>query len=299
MGEWKFFSKRQGERIGLEIKRHLLSTKTRFQKLDILETVPYGLALFLDDKIQSSQLDEFVYHEALAHPALVAHPDPQRVLVVGSAEGALLREILKHNTVQRVLMVDIDQEVVEACQQYLEAWHQGAFNDPRVSLLYADARAYLEGTEETFDCIMVDVTDPLQGGPSYRLFTQEFYRLALAHLTSQGIIAVQAESADLGTLDGHLAIANTLSSVFPRASRYQAHVPSFGESWGFALGSRGLDPSSLSPQAIDETLDRRACRDLRFYDGPCHLRLFASPKYLRAALPSRQIITDAQPLYVT
>src|SRR5919202_2913354 len=121
------FSKRPGERLAYEAERILLASRTKFQKLEIADTVSYGRALFLDDKIQSAELDEFIYHEALVHPALVLHPQPRSVLVVGGGEGAALREVLRHRTVERAVMVDIDAEAVAACREYLGAWHQGAF----------------------------------------------------------------------------------------------------------------------------------------------------------------------------
>ncbi|MDP2727487.1 MAG: methyltransferase domain-containing protein, partial [Dehalococcoidia bacterium] len=181
---WKTFSTRQGEQISYQVLREVLVTRTQYQRLEILDTLPFGRCLFLDDKIQSAETDEFLYHESLAHPALVAHPSPRSVLIIGSGEGALLREVLKHNTVKRVLMVDIDEEVVRACREHLTQWHQGAFRDHRVEVLHVDARAYLEETADVFDSILVDVTDPLAGGPSYRIFTKEFYQLAFSHLSS-------------------------------------------------------------------------------------------------------------------
>ncbi|HLB11453.1 MAG TPA: fused MFS/spermidine synthase [Dehalococcoidia bacterium] len=294
---WKTFTKRQGEEISYQVLKELLVTRTPHQRLEILDTVPFGRCLFLDDKIQSSEADEFIYHESMAHPALVAHPSPRRVLIVGSGEGALLRETLRHSTVERVLMVDIDEEVVRACREHLGPWHQGAFGDSRVQLLHGDARAHLEESPEVFDAILVDVTDPLAGGPSYRIFTREFYQLAGSRLSPGGAIAVQAESTDLGVHHGHLSIVQTLKSVFPYVAPYRVHVPSFGESWGFALASKVREAVSLTPSQVDETLARRGCAGLRFYDGEAHSLLFAQPRYLRLARPA-PIISDSQPLFI-
>src|SRR5204862_7390962 len=110
------FTKRPGERLTYEALRVLYSGQTRFQKLEIADTVSYGRALFLDDKIQSAELDEFVYHEALVHPALVLHPEPRSVLVVGGGEGATLREALRHRSVEPAVLVDIDEEAVAGCR---------------------------------------------------------------------------------------------------------------------------------------------------------------------------------------
>lgn len=293
------FTKRPGERIVLDVERVLHTRRTRFQKLEIADTVSYGRALFLDDKIQSSALDEFIYHESLVHPALVLNPEPRSVLVVGGGEGATLREVLRHRTVQRALMVDIDEEAVAACREHLVVWHQGAFDDSRTELLHADARGYLEQHDECFDSIIVDVTDPLAGGPSYRIFTREFYQLASDRLSPHGTLAVQAESVDLNVLQAHLAIVATLRDVFPHAAAYQAHVPSFGEAWGFAVAAKTRDPRLLRPHEVDATLAERGCTGLRFYDGEAHQRLFALPRYLRELLSTqRRIVTDDEPVFV-
>jgi spermidine synthase len=293
------FSKRKGERLSYEASRVLHTRQTRFQKLEIADTISYGRALFLDDKIQSAEQDEFIYHESLVHPALVLHPEPRSVLVVGGGEGATLREVLRHRTVTRAVMVDIDDEAVDACREYLTSWHQGAFDDARTTLLYADARAYLEQNDERFDSIIVDVTDPLAGGPSYRIFTREFYELAAARLTDHGTLSVQAESVDLSVLQAHLAIVATLRVVFPHAASYQAHVPSFGESWGFAVAAKTRDPRLLRPHEVDATLAERGCADLGFYDGETHTSIFALPRYLRHLLAEqKQIVTDDEPVFV-
>ncbi|MDP2659630.1 MAG: fused MFS/spermidine synthase [Dehalococcoidia bacterium] len=294
---WKTFCKRHGEQISYEVLNEILVARTRYQRLEVLDTIPFGRCLFLDDKIQSAEADEFLYHEALAHPALIAHPNPRRVLIVGSGEGALLREVLRHRTVERVLMLDIDPEVVQACKKHLLPWHEGSFDDPRVELIHVDARAHLLGAPEVFDCILVDVTDPLAGGPAYRLFTREFYHLASARLTQDGTMAVQAESTDLGVHEGHLSIVETLRSVFPHVAPYRVHVPSFGESWGFVLASKTKDLTSITSAEVDETLARRGCLGLRSYDGEGHALLFSQPLYLRASAPV-PIITDKQPLFI-
>jgi spermidine synthase len=276
-----------------------IRVQTPFQALEIVDTVSYGRCLFLDEKIQSGQSDEFVYHEALVQPALVAHPTPVRVFIAGGGEGATLREVLRHNTVENVVMVDIDAEAVAACRSLLQAVHQGAFDDPRVTLVYDDARAALERDTSRFDVILVDVTDPLAGGPSYRIFTKEFYELARARLNPNGLIAVQAESGDVGTLEGHLAIVKTLGAVFPRVAGYRAHVPSFGETWGFAVAGDATLPADLGVATVDEILAGRGCQGLRFYDGLTNRALFSPDKYYRDALTgAAAIIDDAHPLVI-
>lgn len=298
--QWKTFSKRRGERTSLQLASpSSLKIETRFQALEIADTVAYGRCLFLDEKIQSGLADEFIYHEALVHPAMVTHPSPRRVFIAGGGEGATAREILRHHTVEAVLMVDIDREAVAACRAHLIDFHQGAFDDPRLTLVHADARAELEKSDQSFDVIVVDVTDPLAGGPSYRIFTREFYQIARARLNPGGLIAVQAESGDHGVLEGHAAIVKTLGSVFKGAEGYRAHVPSFGETWGFAVAGDGILPSTLSVDQVDRRLSERGCAGRRFYDGLTHRSLFSPDRYYRAALAgATAVIDDDHPLVI-
>jgi len=200
------------------IERELVSRRTRFQQLEICDTRTFGRALFLDDKIQSAESDEHIYHETLVHPALIAHPAPRSVYIAGGGEGATLREALRHPSVERAVMVDIDGEAIDFVKEHMVAWHQGAFDDPRTELVIGDARERLARREETFDAIVVDVTDPVAGGPSYLLFTEEFYRLAAARLKPGGLLSVQAESMAMPLIAGHAAVVRTLGRVFPVVS---------------------------------------------------------------------------------
>ena len=164
------------------IARTIVSRQTKYQFMEILETHSYGKCLVLDGRIQSSHADEFIYHELLVQPGLLAHPDPRRAMVIGGGEGATIREILRHRSITHCLMVDIDGEVVEECRRHLPEMHQGAFDDPRTRLLHEDARAYLERTTERFDLIVIDLVEPLEEGPACLLFTKEFYTLVRERL---------------------------------------------------------------------------------------------------------------------
>ncbi|HLI27635.1 MAG TPA: fused MFS/spermidine synthase [Chloroflexota bacterium] len=294
---WHVFRNRRGEAIAREITQVLVSRRTAYQLLEIVDTVTYGRTLYLDHKIQSAALDEFIYHEALVQPAMLLAERPRRVFVAGGGEGATLREVLRHRTVERLVMVDIDAEAVAACREHLAAWHQGAFDDPRVELVHADARQVLADSGEQFDVVIIDITDPLTEGPSYRLFTVEFYQLVAARLAPGGVLAVQAESTDIGTWDAHLAVVHTVRQVFPYVAPYRAHVPSFVESWGFLVASRTRAADQLAPAEVDARLQAAGITDLRFYDGVTHQALFQLPRMLRAAQARwTRVITDAAPI---
>ncbi len=299
MTDWKTVPLRSGSRMAYEVDRVVVHRQTAFQVVEIIDTVAFGRALFLDNDIQSALSDEFIYHEALVHPALVAHPAPRQVFIAGGGEGATLREVLRHNTVERVVMVDIDAEVVALCREHMPELAAGAFDDPRVELVHADARAYLQDRTDTYDCIIVDITAPFAGGPSYLLFTREFYALVHDRLTSDGVVVTQAQSSRADDLTECLAIAHTLAQVFPTTFVYEVFPPSFGEPWAFALGTKGRPPTALDAVTVDRVLQERGVGALRFYDGVLHEGLFATPKYIRDALQRfERVITDADPLRV-
>jgi spermidine synthase len=277
------------------IKEKIYSGRSKFQSIDIVNTGSFGVCLILDGKIQSSESDEFIYHEALVHPAMLTHPQPESVFIAGGGEGATLREVLAHKTVKRAVMVDIDEEVVNLCRRLLPAWHQDAFDDPRAEFHFVDARKYLEGSGDKFDVIIIDLVDPLEQGPARLLYTQEFYQIVKQKLETDGIMSVQAEPAEWRNLDNFTAIASTLRNVFTIARPYQVHVPSFLGLWGFVAASQSLDPSELTPQEIDARISTRILKNLKSYDGLTHQAMFTVPKHIRKQLAaSKRIITDKQ-----
>ena len=157
--------------------RSVYSGRSRYAKIDIVDTAEYGRMLFLDGIAQSADQDEFIYHESLVHPAMLIHPNPRSVCIVGGAEGATIREVAKYQDVNRIVMVDIDEELVNVCLQHLSSWSKGAYEDPRLELHIGDGRKFLEQTKEIFDVIIVDLNDPTEDSPAVFLFTREFYQL--------------------------------------------------------------------------------------------------------------------------
>ncbi len=294
-----FFDRISRDLIQLHsIEEVLYSGRTEFQSIEIIRTGSFGKCLVLDGKIQSSEVDEFIYHEALVQPALISHPCPETVFIAGGGEGATLREVLFHNTVKRAVMIDIDKEVIATCKRFLPEYSQGAFEDERTELHHTDARGYLAKCKETFDIIIIDLTEPIEKGPAYLLYTQEFYRLVRQRLTANGIISVQAGSAAFTELTCFSSVYNTLKSVFPKVYPYQIDIPSFGGPWGFCLASLNLDLIML-PSEIDKRISARGLKKLKCYDGLTHQAMFSLPKHLQTDLskPTR-LITDSEPLYI-
>jgi len=277
----------------------LYTGRTRYQSAQIVRSRNLGICLVLDNKIQSTERDEFIYHEALVQPAMIAHPSPESVFIAGGGEGATLREALRHKTVKRAVMVEIDDQVTALSKKYLPKHSHGAFEDSRTELHHVDARNYLEKSKDKFDIIIIDLPDPIEEGPAYLLYTQEFYRMVSERLTKDGLMAVQAGSASPTELLNFTAVNNTLKSVFPMVIQYATYVPCFGGPWGFCLASRKYNPARLSPKEVDERITERSLTGLRFYDGLTHQGMFALPLYVRDAMAGQtRIITDKDPLYL-
>ncbi len=273
--------------------------KSRFQTVEIFETLAFGKMLVLDGKVQSSEKDEFIYHEALVHPAMVTHPNPERVFIAGGGEGATLREVLVHRTVKKATMVDIDEEVIRLCRELLPSFHQGSFDDSRAEVFYVDALKYLKETEEKFDVVILDLPDPVEEGPAYLLYTQNFYRLLKSRLKEEGVLCLQSGSTCIGMSQVFTAVNHTLGTVFAKVFPYETDVPAFGGAWGFSLASEALDPLQLTPQEIDQRISTRCRQPLRFYDGLTHQGLFCLPKHIREELNrEKRVITENEPILV-
>ncbi|MBI4278009.1 MAG: fused MFS/spermidine synthase [Armatimonadetes bacterium] len=272
----------------------LVDRRTPFQRVMIQRSPFLGRCLVTDHKIQSAEVDEHIYHELLVHPAVVAHSDPRQVLILGGGEGATLREVLRH-PVASVTMVDIDAGLVELCREHLPSWHQGAFDDPRVRLVFDDGRRYVEEQAAAYDVIISDISDPIAGAPSARLFTRQFYGTLAARLRPGGIIAVQALGIRYDASDrAHAAIHRTLRAVLPVVRSYMDYIYSFDSLWGFVTASPSVDPAALAAEEVDRRLAARDVRGLRFYDGEAHARMFRLPRPLREALAvDGPVIDDA------
>ncbi|MBM4447096.1 MAG: polyamine aminopropyltransferase [Chloroflexi bacterium] len=281
------------------IKKVIYSGRTEFQSIEIVDTESFGVCLVLDGKIQSSARDEFIYHEALVHPAMISHACPETVFIAGGGEGATLREVLAHKTVKKVVMVDIDRQVIDICRRYLSFFHQGSFDDSRLELCFADARGYLQETNNRFDVLIIDLVEPLEEGPACLLYTQEFYQLVKERLNPDGIVSIQSGASGWTNLQNFTAIVNTLKSVFDIVCPYQAYVPSFVDLWGFTTTSQSINPTELLLKEVDRRIAARLSRKPKSYDGLTHQSLFILPRHIRHQLAiTKQIITDKKPVFV-
>ncbi|EME32158.1 Polyamine aminopropyltransferase [Galdieria sulphuraria] len=275
----------------------LLTKKTRFQDMLIVRTGAYGKALILDGKLQVAVEDEFFYHEPLVHVPAVLHGDPRSVLVLGGGDGCTVREVLKWNTVQTVLLVDIDKEVVEACEEFLPELHQGAFHDPKLKVFFEDGLKFIDNCHHKFDLIISDLTDPLEDGPSFFLFTEEFFRKVKTLLNPGGIFVTQAASVSLPEEPLHPRIVKTLSKVYASVDSIQSFIGSYGSPIGFAMASDKPIETDLTRHHIEEILFSHVKRDsLKLMDGRSFQGFVGTPLVLRRAIEMETITYSQQHL---
>lgn len=242
-----------GLSVSMDLNKIHTTTLSKFQKIDVIETY-FGKMLVTDGKTQSAQFDEFAYHESLVHPpmlksALLASDDgkkPLSVFIGGGGELATAREVLRHTSVERCVMVDLDGKVIDVCKEFLPEWGgEEVASNSRLELIVGDAFAYLMDCKEKFDVIIMDISDPIEAGPGVMLYTQEFYAHCKQLLNSNGAFVTQAGVADSVPPDHAVKgqtdtscygpIKNTLATVFDCAVPYSSNIPSFGSDWGFVM----------------------------------------------------------------
>jgi spermidine synthase len=270
--------------------------RTAYQELCIVDTPAFGKKLFLDGIVQSSAADEFVYHETLVQPAMLAMGAPRRVLVLGGGEGAVLREVLRWDTVEEAVMVDLDQEVVETCRALLPEWHQGAFDDPRATVLHTDAVAYLRDAPGAFDVVISDMTDPVEEGPATFCFTEEYFAAVSRVLADGGVLAVQAGPWSPVEIRLHAKVCRTMGTVFGFVHSYPCNAAVYGRPLGFTVASHEPILERLDPARTAPLLARHVRGPLRYVDAAvAHALVQAPPFVTDAIVADAGTYTDAAP----
>ncbi|MEM0500850.1 MAG: polyamine aminopropyltransferase [Ignisphaera sp.] len=248
-----------------KIKQIYAVKKSNYQEIIIADLEDFGRCLILDGYIQSSEADEFIYHEFLVHPAMIVHPSPRKVLIIGGGEGAALREVLKHNTVEEAVMVDIDKDVVELSKEYLPMMHRNVFSNPKANVLITDGKKYIDETDKKFDIVILDLTDPYSSPIARDLYTAQFYRKVHSILTDDGVMVTQAGSSFFFR-EVYNEVRDAVKVVFPYILEYQVWIPSFGYACNFIIGSKKYNPMDLTPNKVDETLIKRNVKTV-FFNG--------------------------------
>lgn len=256
--------------ITIRINKTLHTEQTDFQKLDMVETAEFGNMLFLDGMVMTSEKDEFVYHEMVAHPILNTHPNPEHVLVVGGGDGGVIREILKHEKVKKATLVEIDGKVIEYSKVFLPSI-AGKLEDPRVDVKVDDGFMHIVKSKNLYDVIMVDSTEPV--GPAAPLFERGFYQGIYDALKDEGMFVAQTDNpwfkADLIQ-----KVNRDVKEIFPICKVYTANVPTYPSGmWTFTIGSKKYDPEDVDIAAIPE-------RETKYYTPKLHKAAFVLPKFV-------------------
>ena len=279
-GDWYFETERSGFAQAVRVRERLYSATTPFQALEILDTDGYGRALVLDRALQTSEGDEFMYHEMLVHVPLMTHPRPRRVLIIGGGDGGTLRRVLEHQSTEAT-QVEIDGEVIDACKRYLPRISGGAFDDPRATVLVQDGIPFMQENPGGFDVVIVDSTDPI--GPAVQLFEAPFYKDVARSLGDDGLVAAQS-SSPLFMADELRRQAANMRQAFPIVRTYLGCVPTYpGTIWSYTIGSKRYDPLAATPAAIAARLGTDGIEG-RYYTPELHHAAFALPRFVADSL---------------
>lgn len=266
----------QGYSQRFEVTRIIHREASEIQELLVFETPRFGRVLALDGVIQTTEGDEFIYHEMLVHVAMVAHGNARRVLIIGGGDGGALREVLRH-PVERATMVEIDHSVVDLCKEHMPSLSAGAFEDPRTDLLIADGIRYVAKSTDSFDVIIVDSTDPI--GPGEMLFTEAFYADCKKRLTPGGVLVTQC---GVPFFQGSEVTDSyrRLTPHFADVGFYVIAVPTYVG--GFMTLGWASDDRSLRTRNVSEIADRVSDigLDTRYYTPGVHVGAFALPGYV-------------------
>jgi len=259
----------------------LFKIKTDYQDLEVHDVDNYGRILRLDGVFQTSERDEFLYHEPLAHVPGITMDGPESALVIGGGDGGAIEEILKYPTAKRVVMVELDQGVVDASIKYIPSISNGAFDSPYVDLKIEDGIKYIKDTKEKFDHVLLDLTDPF--GPSVALYTREFYSSVNNILSERGALTLHIESP-ITRPEVFATLYWTLKSVFKVVRPMLNYVPMYGTLWGYAMASQKYDPMDLTPEKIKERIEKFNLKDLKYYTPETHRSLLTLPPYIQSLI---------------
>ncbi|WP_078556208.1 spermidine synthase [Bacillus alkalicellulosilyticus] len=267
-----WYTEKQTERFGItaKIKRTLHTEQTEFQKLDMIETEEFGNMLVLDGMVMTTEKDEFVYHEMVAHVPLFTHPNPKNVLVVGGGDGGVIREVLKHPSVEKATLVEIDGKVIEYSKKYLPSI-AGALDDARVDVQVDDGFMHIAKSEAVYDVIMVDSTEPV--GPAVNLFTKGFYEGISKALKEDGVFVAQTDNPWFHS-DLIKTVFRDVKETFPITRLYTANIPTYPSGlWTFTIGSKKYDPLEVEEQRFHDI-------DTKYYTKDLHKAAFALPRFV-------------------
>lgn len=269
--------------FGIKVKEHFFTKQTPFQKLDFYDSYELGKFFTLDDIMMANEKDEFIYHEMMIHTPLAVHKAIKRVLVIGGGDGGSVRELVKYQSIESIDMVEIDEEVVLACEKYLPLT-ASKLREPRVHLYFEDGLAFVKTTKNKYDLIVVDSTDPI--GPGEGLFSMEFYENCYRILNDDGILMNQHESPYFDNTKREMQRAHhKIKSFFPIALVYQAFIPTYPSGhWLFGFASKKYHPL----ENINLNSLKQFQIQTKYYNHEIHKASFVLPNYVQESLSEQK-----------
>jgi spermidine synthase len=273
-----FESLNDGAGVYFRSSKKIEARQTQFQCIAVYDTPQLGKIFRIDGANMTSERDEYFYHENLIHPALIAQAKPQNALVIGGGDGGSSEELLKYPSVKRVVMVELDEAVITVARKHFQSVHRGALDDHRLEIRIGDGYAYLRETNEKFDAVVMDLTDPI--GPAQSLYSEDFYRRCNRALHASGTLTLHIGSPFFHAERFKTSIER-LRSVFPIVRPYLVHVPLYGAWWGMACASQTTDPLALSEDDVAQRITSRKLSHLQFYNAQMHRAVFALPNFVR------------------
>jgi spermidine synthase len=252
--------------------------QSTFQRVEVYDTRQFGRLFRLDGRLMTSEGDEFFYHECMTHPAALAHPNPESILVIGGGDGGSTEELFKHPGVKRIVMAELDPAVIDISKKWLGSIHKGAFDDPRLEVRIGDGFEYVKSATERFDLIVLDLTDP--DTPAFHLYSEEFFRLCQRILKPGGMLTLHLGSPVYQAETVRKNAAN-LRKVFRHVSPMSLFIPLYGSLWCLAVASDSIDPRSLSSDTLAQRMNDRRIDGLRYYYPGLHQALFTLPLFVQ------------------
>jgi spermidine synthase len=263
---------------GFTVKEKLADIESPYQRVEVFDTHQFGRLFRLDGRLMTSEGDEFFYHECMTHPAALAHPAPETVLVIGGGDGGSSEELFKHPSIKRIVMAELDPAVIDVARTYLGAINRGALDDPRLEIRLGDGYEYVRTTTERFDMIVLDLTDP--DTPAFKLYSEEFFRMCQRCLKPGGMLTLHLGSPVYQADTVRRTTAN-LRKVFRHIAPLSVFIPLYGSLWCLAVASDTVDPRAVPVEVLAQRMVERGLNDLRYYHPALHAALFALPVFVQ------------------
>ena len=257
------------------------SLQTPFQLIEVFDTPSLGKLMRIDGANMTSEADEFFYHESLVHPAAIAHPAPRNVLIIGGGDGGSSEEVLKHPSVERVVLAELDPGVIELAKKHLISVHRNVFANPKLEVRIGDGAAVVKSTTAHFDLIYLDLTDPI--GPASALYSRAFFTDVKRALAFGGALVLHIGSP-FSHPDRVVSSLAHLRAVFAHVAPYFAPIPAYGGTWGLVVAAETLDPREISSADVNQRLHDRRIADRQFYNGDTHQAMLALPEYIKTLI---------------